>query len=396
MLEEQLSNHQHYHQLTPPFMVYTLRKMLKERRLYGLPGTTGRFQSNSWEYILQDHSLISVVYAHVLSPLTVTQRGFFFAHMISFLFMVVASISPSSLLGATAVAICLHVPYKALTRFAIARYLLDNDAYDEDTHDPDDLDSDHIAQQKKKASGTMMGKFGGALNITLVVANILHILIGSVILVVTKPDGFLRAFFVSLLTALLLVEVLFMMLSVAVGVHFTTKESDRFRLEWGSFFAEKQRQTLVSITQVAVKAKMSFIAINNPAIFKRKYKNYDEWFKIPPEGNVVHLNFDMEAQHSYELEAGQAGDVDMLYTENPLAAASTDSPSMVAAVTVKKKERKASSSPASRSTSRSTSRSASRSAERSPSRSPSKESNKDKKEKKEKKDKKEKAKKEKS
>eukprot|EP00466_Bigelowiella_natans_P011104 jgi/Bigna1/83198/fgenesh1_pg.103_\ len=85
-----------------------LRKMLKSKRVYGLPGTNGSFYSNFVAYSHQNHILLAMWYAHPQHTFSRKDRNVYFLNSILWLFFVTAlfslsigNSSLSSLLSAT-------------------------------------------------------------------------------------------------------------------------------------------------------------------------------------------------------------------------------------------------------------------------------------------------------
>ncbi len=71
----------------------TIIRFLTNERVYGYPGTKGTFMSNFWQFVLNSHPLLSILFVHPLHPFTRMKRiivflcSFSFAIAVSFIFV---------------------------------------------------------------------------------------------------------------------------------------------------------------------------------------------------------------------------------------------------------------------------------------------------------------------
>lgn len=320
----------HHHELTPQYVLHRFRKLLARRKVYGLPGTMGDFKTNFIECLKNEHTVASIWLAHPLHPFSRNERIFYLANTMCFVFMIAAFTSSVNGWVSILVTVFLVIPYKSLARTVLECPCFYTGGYDESA-EKDDGDDDPLNNSETPLK-KMVEAVGGVVSIALSAASVAYLVIGIIYVSVAAPANFVASWISSQITSICCTELLSLAFFVALGT-FVTNDGDKFRAKWGPYFPEKEHASLVSITQVAIKAKIDYISINGPNMFKRKYKDYDEWFSIPPENTVSHLNFDAEAQLSFQMDeqeqAGQFNHFQMVYTENPMAAA----------VTVKKKDK---------------------------------------------------------
>ena len=71
------------YRLTPDYVCHRLKRQLTLRQAYGLPGTDGSLKSCLIEYLKNEHSFLSICFAHSASPFTRTDRFLHFYNYIS-------------------------------------------------------------------------------------------------------------------------------------------------------------------------------------------------------------------------------------------------------------------------------------------------------------------------
>ena len=286
----------------PDYVVHRLNQAFVRGEFYGYPGTDGSFKSNLIRFILSEHSLLGVFFAHRDHPFSRNERAFFLFSGMSFLLLMQGTFYGNEdmdeyLVGFIVTLIVL--PYKKFTRFVMECPCLYDHKYDPEAFA-------HLSNGKfggeevKHCCSNLIEGCGGLITCgNCLVALIL--LIAGIVLATQHPDEFAINWVYTQGMSLVGTELAVITAFAALGYYVPycgLNEKDKFEEKWGHMFPKEKPP--VSYTDIAALAKWDFVIINPEGggeKFNKYFPEYDRSFEITPAIDAYYSDWKKAEKH---------------------------------------------------------------------------------------------------